>query len=147
MWHEKRIKFFSNKHAVIGLPMHLTVSIIIGAIALSCILLLILSPCLFPQKIIVNADPVIRKISSSSQNIQLSFEVKDKEGHPIKDANIRVIGLGGAAEGTTDKNGETDMWITVTLDSGRTEGYLSVDVKAGGCYDDFKSDNMIKIYR
>ncbi len=128
-----------------GLPMRMTVSIVIGAAALSSILFFIMSPCLFPEKITVNVNPVVEEIHSRTETVILNFEIKDKEGHPIKDANIRVVGLGGAGEGFTRSNGKTSVSLDVTLDSGRTEGYLDVDVKAGGCYEDFNGDDMIKI--
>lgn len=128
-----------------GLPMRMTVSIVIGAAALSSILFFIMSPCLFPEKLTVNVNPVVEEIHSRTETVILNFEIKDKEGYPIKDANIRVVGLGGAGEGFTRSNGKTSVSLDVTLDSGRTEGYLDVDVKAGGCYEDFNGDDMIKI--
>lgn len=128
-----------------GLPMRMTVSIVIGAAALSSILFFIMSPCLFPEKITVNVNPVVKEIHSRYESVTFSFEIKDKDGYPIKDANVRVVGLGGAGEGFTKSNGKTIVSLDVTLDSGRTEGYLDVDVKAGGCYEDFNGDDMIKI--
>lgn len=145
MWHRKRRKILFDRNAVIALPMRMTVSIVIGAAALSCILFFIVSPCLFPEKITVNASPVVKKIASRSETVSIDFEIKDKDGYPIKEANVRVIGLSGSGEGFTGGNGKTTVRLDVVLESGRSEGYLDVDVKAGGCYEDFVGNDMIKI--
>ncbi len=140
--------FIKNENAVIGLPMRLTVSIIIGTVALIAILSFILNPCLFPSKMIVSVDSMVNEIpvGNVSADFNFTFSVIDREGHSIQNANIIIKGLGGIGSGSTDENGEITIQISVELEEGQYEGYLDVSVKAA-CYDTFSQNDMIKIVK
>jgi len=139
--------FIKNEKAVLGLPMRLTVSIIIGIIALTAILSYILNPCLFPNKMIVSIDPIVNTISGDDPvDLDITVYVNERDGHPIKDANVIIEGLGEIKSGSTDENGKTIIPITVKLENGINEGYLDVSVKAP-CHETFSQQDMIKIAR
>ena len=72
---EQRRLFASDKNAVIGLPMRLTVSLIIGALALLFILSYILDPCLFPGKMVVTVNPMVNIIPIGSDQAVFSINV------------------------------------------------------------------------
>ena len=150
--HFKKIGIFgsltNNNYAVIGLPLRLTVSLIIGVAALSFILLFILNPCLFPEKMIVNIEPMVNIIPSDLDEYEFSIDVKiaDRDGYAIKDASVLIKGLGDAVSDTTDSNGKVILKIKPRLENGVNEGYLDIVVKAG-CMEKFSEEKMVKIIR
>lgn len=144
-FHKKIIK---DKNGVIGLPLRLTVCIVIGTIALLFILSYIYNPCLFSEKMIVSIDPMINTISSgkNEESFIINVQVKDRKGYPIKNANVIIKGLGDASNDLTENNGETRITISPFLNPAINEGYLDIIVKAA-CKDTFSQEKMIKIVR
>ncbi len=140
--------FIKNENAVVGMPMRLTVSIVIGAVALIAILSFIVNPCLFPSKMIVSVDSMINEIpaGNTSADFNIAVSVSEVDGHPIRNANVIIKGLGGIGSGYTDGNGETTIQISVGLENGQYEGYLDVSVKAP-CYERFSQSDMVKIVK
>ncbi|MDH7516822.1 MAG: hypothetical protein QHH19_00485 [Candidatus Thermoplasmatota archaeon] len=139
--------FIKNKKAVLGLPMRLTVSLIIGAVALAAIVSYVLNPCLFPSKMIVSITPTMNIISGSDPvDLDIIVFVNEIDGHPIVNANVVVKGAGGLGSGVTDENGKTVIHITVKLEEGVNEDYLDVSVKAA-CRETFSQQDMIKIVK
>jgi len=140
--------FLKDKNGVIGLPMRLTVSIIIGTVALISILSFFLNPCLFPDKMIVTISPNLNEIPIGNDTAEFNFTISvfGSEGQPIKNANVIIKGLSGIGSSFTDENGITTVQIFVELDKGRFEGYLDVSVKAA-CHETFSQRDMIKIIR
>lgn len=140
--------FIKNEKAVLGLPMRLTVSIIIGTVALIAILSFILNPCLFPSQMIISVDSIVNEIPAGNISADFNFtiSVSEADGHPIRNANVIIKGLGGIGSGSTDENGEVTIQITVELEDGQYEGYLDVSVKAV-CHETFSQNDMIKIVR
>jgi len=140
--------FIRNNRAVLGLPMRLTVILIIGVVALIAILAFILNPCLFPEKLVVVVNPTVNTINTGDEaTFDLDVHVSDSEGNPVKSANVIIDGLGGAGSGRTDKYGDTTVQIMVRLDPGRIQGFLNVKVNAGACYERFSQLDMIAVVR
>jgi hypothetical protein len=139
---------YKNNFAVIGLPLRLITSLIIGFAALSFILFFILNPCLFPGKIIVNIEPMLHIIPPgfNEYNFSIDVEVTDVDGYAIKNASIMIKGLGDAVSVTSDSNGKASLEIKPRLEQGVFEGYLDVVVRAG-CKKGFSEEKMIKIVR
>lgn len=139
--------FIKNEKAVLGLPMRLTVSLIIGTVALVAILSYVMNPCLFPDRMIVSVNPMVNIVSgNNSTDINITIYVNETNGYPIKNANVIIKGLTGIGANHTDENGKTIIQITVKLESGVNEGYLDVSVKAS-CHETFSQQDMIKILR
>lgn len=139
--------FIKNEKAVLGLPMRLTVSLIIGTVALVAILSYVMNPCLFPDRMIVSVNPMVNIVSgNNSTDINITIYVNETNGYPIKNANVIIKGLTGIGANHTDENGKTIIRITVKLESGVNEGYLDVSVKAA-CHETFSQQDMIKILR
>jgi len=145
----KNLRFFlDNDKAVLGMPMRLTVVLIIGVVALVAIISFIMNPCLFPEKVIVTVYPTVNEITSGDEaTFNISVKVFDHEGNPIKDANVLIEGLGGAGAGITGNNGYSFIQIDVRLEPGRIQGFLDVTVKAGACYEKFYEKDMIAVVR
>ncbi len=138
----------SNRKAVMGMPIRLTVCLIIGSAALLFILSFILNPCIFPGKMTVNVSPMVNKITGDDnyETFDITIEVFDEDGYPIENANIIIKGLGAAVAGNTNNNGIKDLSITPFLETGVYEGYLDLIVKAP-CKETFSQTKMIKIIR
>jgi len=140
--------FIKNKKAVLGLPMRLTVSLIIGVIALATILAYILNPCLFPSKMTISVHPMVNVVPAGqeSNTFDIDIYVNETDGHSIKGAIVVIKGLGGLVSNSTNGKGKTTIQITVELETGSNEGYLDVSVKSP-CHEVFSQQDMIKIVR
>jgi len=137
--------FIKNEKAVLGLPVRLTVSLIVGTVALVAILSYVMNPCLFPDRMIVSVNPMVNIVSgNNSTDVNITIYVNEIDGYPIKNANVIIKGLTGVGANHTDENGKTIIQITVKLESGVNEGYLDVSVKAA-CHETFSQQDMIKI--
>ena len=140
--------FRTDEDAVLGLPMRLTVSLIIGVVALAAILSFIINPCLFPSKMIISVTPMVNAtalgVNWTVCNYTVSVQTVD--GHPINDAIVIIKGLKGVATNKTNAVGTTIVSINATLGDGVSEGYLDVSVKAA-CRESFEQLEMLKIIR
>jgi len=139
--------FFNNENAVLGLPLRLTVSLIIGGVVLLTILSFILNPCLFPHRMLVSVTPLLTSVHSSDpENVTFIVSVNDTDGHPLSGASVIIEGLGGAGSGFSDTYGKTVVQIQVQLEDGVYEGYLDIAVKAA-CQEPFEHQDIIKVVK
>jgi hypothetical protein len=144
---KKRIYFIDNNDAVLGLPMRMTVSLIIGTVALIAILSYILNPCLFPQRMLVSVTPVLTILPGKDpENVTYTVYVNDTDGRPLYGASVIIKGLGGAGSGFSDEKGKALIQIQVRLEGGIYEGYLDISVKAP-CHTSFEHEDMIKVVK
>jgi len=127
--------------------MRLTVSLIIGTVALIAILSYIMNPCLFPNKMIVSIKPMLN-IASGSDPVDLTITVfvNETDGYPISNANVIIKGAGGIGSDVTDENGRAIIHMTVKLEDGINEKYLDVSVKSS-CHETYSQQDMIKIVK
>jgi hypothetical protein len=141
-------RFLSDTNAVLDLPMRLTVSLIIGGIALAAILGYMLNPCLFPGRMIISVSPMVEGIDfGGPENIDFTVTVTDSEGRGVSQASVIIVGLGGIGHGSTDGSGTVTIEVAnIMLEDGVFEGFLDVQVKAP-CFESFSQRDMIKIYR
>jgi hypothetical protein len=144
---KKRTYFIVNEHAVLGLPMRLTVSLVIGTIALIAILSYMTNPCLYPERIIVSLTPIVTTLPGSEpENVTFTVYVNETDGHPLSGASVIIKGLGGAGSGFSNDNGKVQIQLQVQLESGVYEGYLDISVKAA-CHESFEHQDMIKVVK
>lgn len=144
---KRYVRFIRNQDAVLGLPLRITVSIIIGAVALGAILSYILNPCLFPERVVVSVSPMMITISGDQAvNATFLVHVNDTKNHPVRDARVILKGLGGAGYGYTDNQGKITLVVQVHLDPGIHEGYLSLSVSAP-CHESIEQFDFIKIVK
>jgi hypothetical protein len=147
MIRKKRVYLVDNDHAVLGLPMRLTTSLVIGTIALIAIISYIMNPCLFPERLIVSVTPIVTTLPGNEpENVTFAVYVNETNGHPLSGASVIIKGLGGASSGFSDDNGKVLIQIQVQLESGVYEGYLDISVKAT-CHEPFEHQDMIKIVK
>ena len=97
---KKKNMFLKNHEAVIGLPMRLTVSLIIGTMVLLSILSWVLNPCLFPERMVVTVSPMITILTDDGgENATFIVQVNDTKGRALSGASVIITGLGGAGAG------------------------------------------------
>jgi hypothetical protein len=143
----KRVDFIRNQSAVLGLPLRLTVSLVIGTITLLAILSYILNPCLFPARMLVSVTPYVTILSGSGpENVTFIVYVNTSDGHPLSGASVLIKGLGGAGAGFSDETGTVRIQLQVRLQSGLHEGYLDVSVKAA-CHEPFEQQDVLKVVK
>ena len=144
---KKRVCFIRDDRAVLGLPMRLTVTLIIGTIALIAILSFMLNPCLFPERMIVSVTPYVTILSEDGPaNVTYIVYVNETDGHSLSGASIIIKGLGGAGTGFSDETGKASILLQVQLENGLHEGYLDICVKAA-CHETFEHQDVIKVVR
>jgi hypothetical protein len=144
---KKKRYFLKNIYAVLGLPLRLTVSLIIGTIVLFAILSYILNPCLFPHQMIVSITPQVTFVNGTDpENVSFIVFVNDSNGHPLTNASVIIKGLGGAGSGFSDKTGRSIITLQVQLQQGLYEGYLDISVKAP-CHVPFDCQAIAKVVK
>jgi hypothetical protein len=144
---KKKEHFIDDQHAVLGLPLRLTVSLVIGTIVLITILSSLLNPYVFPQRMIVSVTPMITILPGSEpENVTFTVFVNDREGQVISGASVIIKGLGGAGSGVSNETGKATIQLQVQIQDGFFEGYLDISVKAGR-YNPFEQQDMIKIVK
>jgi hypothetical protein len=144
---KKKGYFIDNEHAVLGLPLRLTISLIIGSIVLLSILSTLLNPCVFPQRMIVTVTPMITTLPSNDpKDVTFTVFMKDTKGHAISGASVIIKGLAGAGCGFSDENGKATIQMQIQIQDGFYEGYLDISIKAA-CYEPFEQQDMIKIVK
>jgi hypothetical protein len=139
--------FLKNEAAVIGLPMRLTVSLIIGAIALIAILTMIINPCLFPHRLLVTLSPQVTIVHDGDpENVSFIVFVNDSDGFPLEGATVIIKGLGGAGSGVSGRDGKADVNLQVRLENSTYEGYLDISVRAP-CHVPFEYEAIAKVVK
>jgi hypothetical protein len=88
--------------------------------------------------------------STTAQNpftVSSEVRVTDKDGNPVRNANVILKGLGGVASNTTDINGVTVLTTPpgalVRLDPNQNEGTMDLKIIADGFYDYEKKDAVM----
>lgn len=144
---KKKKGFFIDEHAMLGLPMRLTVSLVIGTIVLVSILSVLLNPCFFPQPMVVTVTPMITVLSGDDlENISFIVFVNDTKAHPLMGASVIIKGLGGAGSGFSNKDGKAVIQLQVSLEQGLYEGYLDISVKAT-CHNPYEQQGIVKVVK
>lgn len=139
--------FINNNEAVLGLPMRLTVSLVIGTMALVAVLSFIMNPCLFPQKMIISVTPmVVMSSGNHSENLTFQVNISESSGYPLYGASVIIKGLGGAGFGYSDEHGTAHIHLQIEMKTGTHEGYLSIIVTAP-CHEPIQYQELIKIVR
>jgi hypothetical protein len=147
VFQKKNIGFLRNREAVLGLPMRLTVSLIIGTMVLLSILSWVLNPCLFPERMVVSVSPMITVLPDEGpENVTFIVHVNDTKGRPLCGASVIITGLGGAGADFSDAQGKAIVQMQIHMNNSSTEGYLDIVVKST-CFFPFEHQGMIKIVR
>jgi len=155
----KQFKLIRHDEKAMELPINIVVMLVVGIVALATLISIVPTPTkemsVFVERaalrggtfqegnsIIVNANTAVNPFG-----VTMMVKVTDKDGNPVRNANVILNGLGGAASNTTDINGisvlTTADTALVRLDPNQNEGTMDLKVLADGFYDYEKKDAVM----
>ena len=156
----KKIRIFMTNEKAMELPINIVVMLVVGMVALATLISIIPTPTkemsVFVEKAGLrgatlqdgNSIMVSARTAESPFAITVQVKVTDKDGNPVRKANVILNGLGGAASNTTDINGVsvlTTNTALVKLDPNQNEGTISLKILADGFYDYERKDAVMII--
>jgi hypothetical protein len=157
----KGLQLFRNDEKAMELPINIVVMLVVGMVALATLISIIPTPTkemsVFVEGTSLEGEPLqagnsIIVDATTAQNsfaVSATIKVTDKDGNPVRDANVVLRGLGGAASNTTDINGRTVLTTTgaalVQLDPNQNEGTMDLKILADGFYDYERKDAVMII--
>ena len=154
-----KFKLIRRDEKAMELPINIVVMLVVGIVALATLISIIPTPTkemsVFVEKtalrggtlqdgnsIVVNANT-----AANPFGVTVMVKVTDKDGNPVRKANVILRGLGGAASNTTDINGisvlTTADTALVRLDPNQNEGTMDLKVLADGFYDYEKKEAVM----
>lgn len=143
------------------LPINIVVMLVVGMVALATLISIIPTPTkemsVFVEQVSLQggtaqAGNSIIVDSGTAENpfaITVTVRATDKDGNPVRNANVILRGLGGAASNSTDVNGisvlTTANTALVKLDPNQNEGTMDLKILADGFYDYERKDAVMII--
>ena len=155
----KEFKQIRYDEKAMELPINIVVMLVVGIVALATLISIVPTPTkemsVFVEmaalrggtlqegnSIVVNANT-----AENPFGVTVMVKATDKDGNPVRNANVVLRGLGGAASNTTDINGisvlTTADTALVRLDPNQNEGAMDLKVLADGFYDYEKKDAVM----
>ncbi|WP_048141679.1 Ig-like domain-containing protein [Methanosarcina horonobensis] len=152
-------QLFRHDEKAMELPINIVVMLVVAMVALATLISIIPTPTkemsVFVEKTglgtgsLQSGNSIIVGATTAQNPFAVSAVVKvtDKDGNPVRDANVILKGLGGAASNTTDINGVTVLTTPSTalvrLDPNQNEGTMDLKILADGFYDYEKKDAVM----
>ena len=155
----KATRSIRHDEKAMELPINIVVMLVVGIVALATLITIIPTPTkemsVFVERaalrgatlqqgnsIVINANTAVNPFG-----VTVMIRATDKDGNPVRNANVILSGLGGAASNTTDINGisilTTADTALVKLDPNQNEGAMDLKVLADGFYDYEKKDAVL----
>ncbi len=140
--------FPDDCNAATGLPIRMVVLTIIGMIGMYAILSAVLSTPLTPGTMYATVNSSSFSINdTNTDSPELLVRVIDQEDAAVGGANVIIWGPARkqVIGGITDVSGEFSFRLTnVTLPTGKSEGFIAVEVMQEG-YLDYSDDFFVKV--
>ncbi|AGF97432.1 Ig-like domain-containing protein [Methanosarcina mazei] len=153
------IQLFRHNEKAMELPINIVVMLVVAMVALATLISIIPTPTKEMSVFVESTGPApgdlqtgnsIIVSSTTAQNpftVSSEVRVTDKDGNPVRNANVILKGLGGVASNTTDINGVTVLTTPpgalVRLDPNQNEGTMDLKIIADGFYDYEKKDAVM----
>lgn len=153
------IQLFRHNEKAMELPINIVVMLVVAMVALATLISIIPTPTKEMSVFVESTGPApgdlqtgnsIIVSSTTAQNpftVSSEVRVTDKDGNPVRNANVILKGLGGVASNTTDINGVTVLTTPpgalVRLDPNQNEGTMDLKIIADGFYDYEKKDAIM----
>jgi hypothetical protein len=157
----KKFKLIRHDEKAMELPINIVVMLVVGMVALATLISIMPTPTkdmsVFVESTAlergshVKGNSIIVDTSTAENPFAITVVVKatDSDGNPVRNANVILRGLGGAASNTTDANGITFLTTPenaeVRLDPNQNEGTMDLKIVADGFYDYEKKDAVMII--
>lgn len=157
----KQLKIIKCDERAMELPINIVVMLVVGIVALATLISIVPTPTkemsVFVEgaalkggtlqegnSIVVNANT-----AENPFGVTVMIKATDKDGNPVRNANVVLKGLGGTASNTTDINGISILTTAdsspVRLDPNQNEGTMDLKVLADGFYDYEKKDAVMVV--
>lgn len=143
------------------LPINIVVMLVVGMVALATLISIMPTPTkemsVFVESTALEGGSLERgnSLIVDSQTAENPFAITvvvkatDQDGNPVRNANVILRGLGGAASSTTGADGiatlTTPQNAEVRLDPNQNEGAMDLKIVADGFYDYEKKDAVMII--
>ncbi len=153
------IQLFRHNEKAMELPINIVVMLVVAMVALATLISIIPTPTKEMSVFVESTGPAPGNLqtgnsiivsSTTAQNpftVSSEVRVTDKDGNPVRNANVILKGLGGVASNTTDINGVTVLTTPpgalVRLDPNQNEGTMDLKIIADGFYDYEKKDAVM----
>jgi hypothetical protein len=157
----KGLQLFRHDEKAMELPINIVVMLVVAMVALATLISIIPTPTkemsVFVEGTALgvgsvqqgNSIIVSAAVAENPFAVSAIIKVTDKDGNPVRDANVVLRGLGGAASNTTDINGVTVLTTPanamVRLDPNQNEGTMDLKILADGFYDYERKDAVMII--
>ncbi|AKB82109.1 hypothetical protein MSBR3_1531 [Methanosarcina barkeri 3] len=157
----KKFRFIRHDEKAMELPINIVVMLVVGMVALATLISIMPTPTkdmsVFVESTALNGGNSVKGNSiivsaSTAENpfaVTAVVKITDSDGNPVRNANVILRGLGGAASNTTDANGVTFLTTPenarVRLDPNQNEGTMDLKIVADGFYDYEKKDAVMII--
>ena len=155
----KQFKQIRRDEKAMELPINIVVMLVVGIVALGTLISIIPTPTkemsVFVEKAALrggtlqdgNSIVVNSGTAANPFAVTVMVKVTDKDGNPVRKANVILSGLGGAASNTTDVNGGSVLTTAdnalVRLDPNQNEGAMDLKILADGFYDYERKDAVM----
>ncbi|MDQ1276038.1 MAG: hypothetical protein QG610_1613 [Euryarchaeota archaeon] len=154
-----KIQLFRRNEKAMELPINIVVMLVVAMVALATLISIIPTPTkemsVFVERTALGTgslqpgNSIIVNAATAQNPFAVSAEIRvtDKDGNPVRNANVILKGLGGVASSTTDINGvatlTTPTTARVRLDPNQNEGTMDLKILAEGFYDYEKKDAVM----
>ena len=156
-----KFKLIRHDEKAMELPINIVVMLVVGMVALATLISIMPTPTkemsVFVESTALggsnlekgNSIIVDSKTAENPFAITVVVKATDKDGNPVRNANVILRGLGGAASNTTGADGTTFLTTAenarVRLDPNQNEGAMDLKILADGFYDYEKKDAVMII--
>lgn len=157
----QKFRLIKHDEKAMELPINIVVMLVVGMVALATLISIMPTPTkdmsVFVESTALNGGNSVKGNSiivsaSTAENpfaVTAVVKITDSDGNPVRNANVILRGLGGAASNTTDANGVTFLTTPenarVRLDPNQNEGTMDLKIVADGFYDYEKKDAVMII--
>lgn len=157
----QKFRLIRHDEKAMELPINIVVMLVVGMVALATLISIMPTPTkdmsVFVESTALEGgspqegNSVIVDANTAENPFAITVVVKatDSDGNPVRNANVILRGLGGAASSTTDADGSatltTPQNAEVRLDPNQNEGTMDLKIVADGFYDYEKKDAVMVI--
>jgi hypothetical protein len=156
-----KFRLIRRDEKAMELPINIVVMLVVGMVALATLISIIPTPTkemsVFVDGVRLeggnlqkgNSIIVDSKTAEAPFSITVVVKATDKDGNPVRNANVILRGLGGAASNTTGIDGITFLTTAenarLRLDPNQNEGTMDLKILADGFYDYERKDAVMII--
>lgn len=157
----QKFRLIRRDEKAMELPINIVVMLVVGMVALATLISIMPTPTKDMSVFVESTDfeggslregnSIIVDASTAENPFAITVVVKatDSDGNPVRNANVILRGLGGAASSTTNADGIATLTTPdnaeVRLDPNQNEGTMDLKITADGFYDYEKKDAVMII--